>query len=150
MFRKFDSWNIQKMNGCSFHRCHNTGKRFSWEASFENQQKEHRFFWKMVLRFLKQPSFERSEYFMWQSLNIFKVFNILTFEQSFWKTKTFLKKLECLFLVESTKIEITTFPYKTVLSEANVKRKRMGNTKCTYHRELSYASNYLFENFVLV
>ena len=37
--------------------------------------------------------------------------------------ETFLKKLECRFLVESIKIENVTFPYKTALSEANVKTK---------------------------
>ena len=39
----------------------------------------------------------------------------------FLKTKTFFKKLEYRFLVESTRIENATFPYKTALSEANVK-----------------------------
>ena len=47
--------------------------------------------------------------------------------------KTFFKKLEYRFLVEATKIENTSFPFKTALSEANVK---------TYHKEWSFASNY--------
>ena len=34
--------------------------------------------------------------------------------------KSFFKKLDFHFLVESTKIENVTFPYKTALSEANV------------------------------
>ena len=34
-------------------------------------------------------------------------------------TKTVFKKLEYRFLVESTKIESATFPYKTAVSEAN-------------------------------
>ena len=37
--------------------------------------------------------------------------------------------MEYCFLVESTKIENTTFPYKSALSEANVKTNRMGSTK---------------------
>ena len=45
------------------------------------------------------------------------------------------------FLVESTKIEKATFPYKTTLSEANVKTKRIESTKWTYHKEWSFASN---------
>ena len=48
---------------------------------------------------------------MWQSLNILNLSKILTF-----------KKLEYRFLVESTKIENPTFPYKMALSEANVKK----------------------------
>ena len=43
--------------------------------------------------------------------------------------KTFLKNLVYHFLVESTKIENATFPYKTALSEANIKINRMGSTK---------------------
>ena len=39
----------------------------------------------------------------------------------FWKTRTFFKKLEYCFLVEVTKSESASFPYKTVISEANVK-----------------------------
>ena len=35
--------------------------------------------------------------------------------------RNFAKKLEYCFLVETTKIENTTFLYKTVLSEANAK-----------------------------
>ena len=57
--------------------------------------------------------------FMWQSLEILNVFNTLTFKQIFWETETL--KLEYSFLVESTKIENATFPYKANLSEANVK-----------------------------
>ena len=52
------------------------------------------------------------------------------------------KKLEYRFLVESTKIDNITFPYKTVLSEANVKTNRTGSTKLTYHNEWSFASNH--------
>ena len=56
--------------------------------------------------------------------------------------KTFFKKLEYLFLVETTKIENISFPFKTALSEGNVKTNRMATTKCTYHKEWSFASNY--------
>ena len=69
-------------------------------------------------------------------------YNPLTLIQIFWKTKTFIKKLEYLFLVETTKVENTPFPFKTVLSEANVKANRMATTKWTYHKEWSFASKY--------
>ena len=56
--------------------------------------------------------------------------------------KTFFNKLEYCFLVERIKIEKASFPYKTTISEANVKTNRMVTTKWAYHRELSFASNY--------
>ena len=57
------------------------------------------------------------------------VFNTLTLKQIFWKTKTIFQKLEYSFLVESTKIENTSFPYKTAMSEAIVKTNKMVTTK---------------------
>ena len=62
---------------------------------------------------------------MWQSVKILNVFNTLTLKQIFWKTKTFFKKLEYRFLVESTKIENASFPYKSAIPELNVKTNRM-------------------------
>ena len=83
--------------------------------------------------------FQRSAcFFMWQS----NVFNTLTLKQIFWKTITFFKKHEYCFLVETIKIENTSFPFKTALSEDNVKTNRMAATKWTYHKEWSFASNY--------
>ena len=78
----------------------------------------------------------------------FKHFQYFNFEQFFWNTKTFLKKLEYHFSFETTKIENTSFPFKTALSEANVKTNRMATTKWTYHKELSFSSNFFtfFEN----
>ena len=63
---------------------------------------------------------------------------------------TFFKKLECKFIVESTKIENVTFPYKTALSESNVKTNRLGGAKWTYRKERDFASNYfiLLKNLV--
>ena len=57
-------------------------------------------------------------------MEILNVFNTLTLIQIFWKTKTFFKKLEYCFLVETTKIENTSFPFETALSKANVKTNR--------------------------
>ena len=71
--------------------------------------------------------------FMWQSVKVSNVFNALTLKQIFWKTKTFFKKLEYRFLVETTKIENTSSPFKTTLSEANVKTNRMATEKWTWH-----------------
>ena len=62
------------------------------------------------------------------SLNIF---NTVTLKHIFWKTKTFFKKLEYGFLVESNRIENALFPYKSVMSKANVKTNRMVSTKWT-------------------
>ena len=73
-------------------------------------------------------------------LEIFTVFNILTLHQIFWTTK-----LEDLFLVQSIKIENATLPYKTALSETNVKTNGMGSTKWSYHKERSFfSSNFIF------
>ena len=56
--------------------------------------------------------------------------------------ETFIKKLEYIFLVETTKTENTSFLFKTALSEANVKTNRMATTKWTYHKDWRFASNY--------
>ena len=87
--------------------------------------------------------FERSHVFIWQSVKVFNVFNTLILIQIFWNMKTFSKKLEYRFLVENTKIENTSLPFKTALSEANVKTNRMATTKWTNHKEWSFASNCL-------
>ena len=79
---------------------------------------------------------------MWQSVEILNVLNILNLKQFFWKMKTFFKKLEYRFLIENTKIENASIPYKTFISEANVKTSRMVSTKWTYHKERSFGSNH--------
>ena len=88
---------------------------------------------------------------MWQSVKILNDFNTLILKQIFRKTETSFKKLEYHFLVESTKIENASFPYKTTVSEANaiseinVKMNRMVSTKWTYHKEMSFTSkNFIF------
>ena len=89
---------------------------------------------------------------MRQSKKVLEVFNALTLIQIFWKTETYFKKLEYRFLVETTKMESTSFSFKTTLSEANVKTNRMATTKWTYHKEWNFASNYFifFGKFVSV
>ena len=106
--------------------------------TFENvfcSQKEHRFFEKTIVGI--------GMFFMWQSVKVSKILNTLTLKQIFWETKIFFKKLEYCFLVETTNIKNTSFPYKTTLSEANVKTNRIATTKWTYHKEWSFAINYL-------
>ena len=93
--------------------------------------------------FSKCPSVWEIDMFL---LEIFTIFNILTLHQIFWITKKFFKKLEYVFLVESIKIENATLPYKTALSEANIKTNRMESTKWSYHKEWSFFSN----NFVFL
>ena len=56
---------------------------------------------------------------MWQTVKVSNVFNSITLKQIFCKTKTLFKKLECRFLVETTKFENTSFSFKTALSETN-------------------------------
>ena len=51
--------------------------------------------------------------------------------------------MEYRFLVETTKIENTSFQFKTALSEASVKTNSIATTKWTYHKEWSFASIYL-------
>ena len=83
-------------------------------------------------------------------MKVLNVFNTLTLIQIFWKMETFFKKLEYRFLVETNKIENTSFLFKTALSEANVKTNRMATAKWTYQKEWSFVSNYFIflENLV--
>ena len=69
----------------------------------------------------------------------FQYFNLKTY---FLRNANLFEKLKYLFLVENIKIENATLPYKTALSEANVKTNRMTSTKWTYHKEWISASNY--------
>ena len=82
-------------------------------------------------------------------MNVSNVFNTLILKQIFWKTKTYFKKLEYCVLVETTKIENTLFPFKTALSEANIKTNRMVTTKWTYHKEWSLTT-FFFGKFVII
>ena len=84
----------------------------------------------MVLGIFKIALRLRDRHVFWrQSIETLNVFNTLTLKQIFWKTKTFFKKLEYCFLVKSTNIENTSFPYETAISKANVKTNRMVSTK---------------------
>ena len=50
----------------------------------------------------------------------FKRFQYFNFEIDFLENKNLFQKTGVQFLVESTKIENASFPYKTAISEANV------------------------------
>ena len=67
----------------------------------------------------------------------FEHFQYFNFETYFLENENFFS-----FLVERTKIEKASFPYKTAISEAKIKTNRMVTTKWIYHREWSFASNY--------
>ena len=122
--------------------CLNTGKRFFLEVSISSQQKEHRFFCKTVLGIFKIALRLRDRYgFMWRSVKILNIFSTLTLKQ-FSRKLPFFKKLKYHLLVECIKIEKASFPYKTVISEANVETNGIVTTKWVYHRGLSFASNY--------
>ena len=72
----------------------------------------------------------------------FELFQYFNFETDFLENENFFQKTGVSFLVEITKIKSTSFPYKTTISEANVKTNRMVSTKWTYHKERSFAINY--------
>ena len=79
--------------------------------------------------------------FLCDNREILNLINTSTLKQIFWKTETFFKKLESCFLVESTKIENVSFPYKTTISEADVKVNGTVSAKWIYDKERSFASN---------
>ena len=86
----------------------------------------------LLLTFLMCFHNQLSSVIHFQYLN---VFNTLTLKQIF-------KKLEHRFLVESTKIENALLPYKTAMSEANVKINKMVFAKWAFQKERSFAGNY--------
>ena len=70
----------------------------------------------------------------------FKRFQYFNFETNFLENEK-----EYRFLVETNEIENTLFPFKTALSETNVKTNRMATTKWTYHKEWSFGvTTYFF------
>ena len=116
--------------------CLTTGKRFLLYVSFQNQQKQRKFFYKTVVGIFKIALLLKDRHvFVWHLVQILNVLNTVILKWIFWKTKTFIKKLEYRFLVESNKIENASFPYKTAISKANVKANEMATTKWVYQKE---------------
>ena len=92
--------------------------------------------------FQNSPSFERSACFYVTISENFEHFHYFNFETDFLENENFFKKLQYRFLVERTKIEKASLPYKTAISKANIKANRMVATEWAYHREWSFTSNY--------
>ena len=140
------------MNGCSFQQgfgkvwvdsCLNTGKHFFLDVYLKANSESIVSSKNGTRDFQNSPPFERQHVFVWQSRKILNVFNTLTLTQIFWKTKTFFKKLEYHFLVESTKIESASFPYKTAISEANAKTNRIMTTKWAYRKKFFDSNSFI-------
>ena len=66
-------------------------------------------------------------------------FQYSNFKKDFLENENLFPRTEVPFLVESTRIENASFPYKTAISKARVKTDRMVSTKWTYYRERSFA-----------
>ena len=123
-----------------------TWKSFFLEVLSYSQQQEHSFFQKTVLVIFEIfLHLIYQQIFLWQSLNILKIFN--TWKHFFWKKRKPFQK-EHRFFVEIFKTEKTAFPNKTALPAANVGTNRMGGTKWTYHKEQSFASHYFIYLFI--
>ena len=67
--------------------------------------------------------------FLWTITESFKRFQYFNFETDFREKENLFQKTRVPSLVETTKAENTSFPFKTALSEANVKTNRMATTK---------------------
>ena len=76
---------------------------------------------------------------MW-SIEIY-TFLILRLSNFLENERLFQKTVVPLFLVASTKIENASVPYKTAMSEVNVKANRIESTK--YHKKRIFASNFV-------
>ena len=142
MFEQSDSSNRLEVNGCSSWQLlrHN----LSW---FSPQHRKTLF-----LRSFMLKSTERVQVLLRQRYQGFLAFFYVTITENFLKNENlfFKKKLENSFIVENTTIEIVTYPYKTVLSEANVKTNRMDSTRWTYRKERSFAIVYFIFWKILV
>ena len=71
--------------------------------------------------FQNSPPFKRLARFYVSVSGNLNVFNTLTLNQVFCRTKTFFKKIGKHFLAVSTKIENATCPYKTAAPEAKIR-----------------------------
>ena len=84
----------------------------------------------------KSSLFKRSPYSYVTFTEDFKIFHYVSFWDKFSeKQKPFTKKWGIGFSGESTTIEIAIFPYKTILSKANVETSKTGETKWAYQEE---------------
>ena len=121
--------------------CLNTENAFSERFHFESNRKG-----KVVLKnstkdLQNSPPFEKLACFYMTITENFKRFQYFNFETDFLEKENQFKKLEYRVLVECTKIENASFPYKTALSEVNVKTNRTVTTKWTYHKKWCFSSS---------
>ena len=70
--------------------------------------------------FQNSPPFARSACFYVTISGNFERFQYFNFETDFLENENVFQKLEYCFLVESTKTENASFPFKTAISEVNV------------------------------
>ena len=99
--------------------------------------------------FEDSPPFERLPIFYVTITGNFEYFQYSNFAQIFWKMKTFIKKLQNCFAFESIIIESVTFPYKTAISEANVKINRIRVFNSVENMEIAL-QNLLGRGLVLI
>ena len=78
----------------------------------------------------------------------FKRFQYFNFETNFLENENLFQKTGVPFLVETTNTEDTSLPFKTTLSESNVKTNRMATTKWTYHKSGVLPVTYFSGKFV--
>ena len=79
--------------------------------------------------FQNSPPFERSACFYVTISENFEHFQYFNFETDFLQNENFFQKTGAPFLVKCTNIKKASFPYKTVIPEANVKTNRMVTTR---------------------
>ena len=114
------------MNGCSFQQilqqnlswyCLNTGKGFFLKPT----KREYVLLKNSTRDFQNSSPFEKSACFYVTIIGNFEHFQYFNFETNFPENENLFKKLEYHFLVESTKIENTSFLHKATITEAKVK-----------------------------
>ena len=120
------------MNDCTFE-----------QALRQNLERTQVFLKRSTKDFRNSLPFQRLERFYVTNIEDFERFQCFNFKTNLGKNKTaFSKNWSYHFLVGSTRMESTLFPYGTVTSEADVKTNRMRSTKWNYHTERSVSSNY--------
>ena len=113
--------------------CLSTGKRFFLGGLILKPTERAYVLLKSSTRdFQNSPLLKRPTCFHVTISGNFYIFSTLTLKLIFSKTKTLFKKLKYWCLIERIKIENASFPYKTAISEVNVKTNRMVSTKWIY------------------
>ena len=98
---------------------------FSWRFYFKANRKSISSSKSSTRYFQNSPPFDRSVCFYVTICENFECFQYFNFETDFLENEILFQKTGVTFLVESTKIENASFPYKTAIPEVNVKTNRM-------------------------